>query len=549
MAALYRLYVIRTLSCTGSWDTSDAMTDKLLHKIMLPGMLAVIAAGVFFRFYNIDKKLLWHDEVYTKFFAAGSQSREWKKKIFTGRVLDVAEVKKLQENDPEKGVVDTIKGLARDEPQHPPLYYILARLWVSCFGDGIGILRLLSALLSLFALPAIFWLSWELFSSRKISWLSVVLLSVSPFFVLFAQEAREYALWSVLILASSAAMLRALRLTSQKIPLKKLLVPWFAYSLLATCAMYTSFSSIFVIMVQVLYVAVHERFRISRSSLAACLSLLLSGAAFLPWALVFLDHYQAFRASMEWSRKIVIPKSELLSTLALNISRPLLDFWRGYDHWFAAAGVVLVLVLVLTSLVVIYRKAPRLSTLFVYLLIFLPIAILLVPDLLFGGIRSVSSRYLTPSLLGIIIAAAYLLGSKLGSSKFQAPIVALIIILATASCAWNSSQFSVWTKGISFNLPKVAKIINSSPKALVVGDQERHNPGNMLALVHLLKPGTKVQFITTEKGYALPAGTGDVYLFTPTRQFRKAIEQREHARTKLLFRDIYMELWKVLQDP
>ena len=34
-----------------------------------------------------------------------------------------------------------IDGLARLDPQHPPLYYVLARLWVGLFGMGTGALR------------------------------------------------------------------------------------------------------------------------------------------------------------------------------------------------------------------------------------------------------------------------------------------------------------------------------------------------------------------------------------------------------------------------
>ena len=515
-------------------------------KLLLLAVVAVMAAGVFFRFYNIDKKLLWHDEVYTKFFAAGSRSSLWKAKIFTGRVMDIKEVKALQKNDPHKGVTDTIMGLALDEPQHPPLYYVLARLWVSWFGDDIGTLRLLSALLSLFALPAIFWLSRELFTSVKIAWLSVILLSASPFFVLFAQETREYTLWGLVILLSSASMLRAIRLSMDDASSgTTVLCAWGLYMLFVTMAMYTSFSSVFVIMLQVLFILTHQRLKITRVNILSAISLTLSAFAFLPWALVFADHYEAFRASMAWSRKIVIPRGQLLSTLGLNTSRPLVDFWRGYDGLATVVGVGLSILLIVISLAVLYRKAPKTSTVFVFSLILLPIAVLIVPDLMFGGIRSVSARYLTPSMLGIIIAVAHLLGAKIKFTKAQAALTVVVVSIAMGSCAWNSPRVSVWTKGISYDLPRIANIINTSPSALVVGDQERHNPGNMLALVYLLKPGTRVQFITTEQGYSLPEDPGDVYLFSPTNQFRKTIE-RQHAKTVLVFKDIYLELWKVV---
>ncbi|MFH1468349.1 MAG: hypothetical protein ABIO70_28430 [Pseudomonadota bacterium] len=48
--------------------------------------------------------------------------------------------------------------LAADEPQHPPAYYLLARGWVGLFGDGIRALRVLSVLIPLLGLPALWWL-------------------------------------------------------------------------------------------------------------------------------------------------------------------------------------------------------------------------------------------------------------------------------------------------------------------------------------------------------------------------------------------------------
>ena len=40
--------------------------------------------------------------------------------------------------------------------------------------------------------------------------MAVVLVSVSPFHVLYSQEARQYSLWTVIILLSSGMLLRAL---------------------------------------------------------------------------------------------------------------------------------------------------------------------------------------------------------------------------------------------------------------------------------------------------------------------------------------------------
>jgi uncharacterized membrane protein len=179
---------------------------------------AVLILGVFFRFYGLGHKLLWHDELATRVFAAGYTVEEWKAALYTGEIFDVSEVQKYQRHNPSRSVAEATRDLAENDPQHPPLYYVLTRIWVTLFGDGLGTLRALSAWVSLLCLGGMYWLSRELFDSPRAAWMSVALLSLSPFFVLYAQEAREYALWTLLILLSNAGLLWAIRRTEKGEP-------------------------------------------------------------------------------------------------------------------------------------------------------------------------------------------------------------------------------------------------------------------------------------------------------------------------------------------
>ena len=85
-------------------------------------------------------------------------------------------------------------------------------------------IRLLSALISLLAFPAMYWLCLELFNSKLISWAAVSLIAISPFHVLYAQEARDSSLWIVSFFVLRAALLWAIR--------KKQILPWIVYLLL-----------------------------------------------------------------------------------------------------------------------------------------------------------------------------------------------------------------------------------------------------------------------------------------------------------------------------
>lgn len=538
----------------------DCYAMKPPFTVLLIALL--LGVGVGFRFCGLGAgdKLLWHDEVYTQLFAAGAQAREWRAQIYTGEPIAVEAIQALMRNRPARTVGDTIRGLAADEPQHPPLYYILARLTVSHIGDDIATLRGLSAVLSLAAFPALFWLCRELFGSQKIAWLSAGLLAVSPFFVLYAQEAREYSLWSALILLSSAALLRAVRLSEavRAISPEEFAAPagrravfreraaWLLFALLTTLSLYTSFANVSVLLTHGLFVLLHTRWRITRASLHAALAAGLAGLLFLPWAILLLKNLDAFLVSMAWSRIISIPQTELFTALAWNVSRAILDAPETPD---LANHVVvgLTVTLILAAFYALAKRAePNPNRWFVLLLFGVPILMLLGPDALLGGIRSVSGRYLTPAWLAVICALGYLSGASVLRPVLERALYAGLIVAGLASCYLNAGRFVVWSKGVSSRLPEVAAIVNTRPSPLVVGNFERHHPGNLLALSYLLKPDAELQFLPAHDGYVPPPGRPHIFLYSPIREFRLALEKNHGVKTRLLARDLYFELWEAI---
>lgn len=521
----------------------------VVRKVAPAALLAlVLLLGVFFRFYRLDEKLLWHDEVATRVFAAGYTPEDWRDELRTGRVFDVAELQHYQRATPERGLSHPIAGIAADDPHHPPLYYILAGLWVACFGDGIGTLRALSVLFSLGTLPAMYWLGLELFRSRRTALAVMALSAVSPFFVLYAQEAREYSLWTLLIVLSYAALCSAIRQTKEKA--RGLLLVWAPYSFLTVVALYTSFSSAWVILSQIVYVLALER-RISRVLLSCTAALAASACAVVPWAINLIRHFEVFEASMRWSKAIVIPRISLLRILGFNVTGTVVDIWP-YEHEPGTYGVVAVtLGIVVWALVSVARAAPSQTKALVLPLVFVPIVVLLIPDLVFGGIRSISAKYLTPSWIGVQLALGWALAnqSHRRAARMGEVIAALVVTVGVGSCWLNSLKVSVWTKGVSFLLPEVAQEVNASARPLLVANLEQYNPGNLMALSVRLAPGTKVQLLDAEKEerFVLPpeGDYTDVFLLSPIGVYREALEKRENVRCRLVRKDIFLELWKV----
>jgi len=115
-----------------------------------------VLGAIFFRFVNLDRKMYWIDEAYTSWRISGYTEAELIQQVSNGQPITVKELAKFQHINSEKSVSGTIQGLAVAEPQLPPLYFVLARFWVQCFGASVAVTRSLSAVFSLLSLPCLY---------------------------------------------------------------------------------------------------------------------------------------------------------------------------------------------------------------------------------------------------------------------------------------------------------------------------------------------------------------------------------------------------------
>jgi uncharacterized membrane protein len=214
---------------------------------------------------------------------------------FDGHEIGIDDLQKHLHINSEKKLINTLKSTAQEEPQISPLYYALARFWVQCFGDSIAVIRSFSAFTSLLVFPCIYWLCLELFESSLTGWVAVVLTTVSPFHVLYAQEARMYSLWIVMLLLSSAALLRAIRLKTK--------YSWVIYTITLVLALYSHLLSGLIAIGHGIYLSINEHFRFNRTFTSYIVALSAALLAFAPWSLIILFNYTRFRASTGWLNK------------------------------------------------------------------------------------------------------------------------------------------------------------------------------------------------------------------------------------------------------
>ncbi len=161
-----------------------------MRKITI-AMLVVLSAGVWLRVDGLGAKALWADE-----------ARTW-------RLLQY----------PLGEMIGALGGMGT---VHPPFYFLVMRLWTGLSGDSEWQLRSVALVGGSAAILFMFFLIQELarLAPSKAGpagpWqgpavLAAALVALSPFQIHMAKQARSYGLGAALLVASSWALLRAIR--------------------------------------------------------------------------------------------------------------------------------------------------------------------------------------------------------------------------------------------------------------------------------------------------------------------------------------------------
>lgn len=523
---------------------------------LLIGVL--LAAGLFFRFYNLEKKVYWFDETFTSLYISGYMPAEVKQ-IVGDREISVDELTRFQHVNPDRGLLRTVTALSAHDPQLSPLYYGLARVWAGLFGDSIWGIRSLSIFASLLVFPCLYWLCRELFEMRRVAWVALMIVAVSPFHVLYAQEARQYSLWTVTILLSGAALLWALRLQMKR--------GWALYAATVAIGMYTHALFGLVIIAHGVYILGRQLAQTGWKllplprTLITYLGATLAGlVAFMPWLYIMVAHFDTASSQMSWLSGNVNP-FHLIGMWAHNFSAVFLDTnhtLRSIVHYdfgtLTLYGVrVFILIMAAYSVYFLYSQTPRRTWLFVLALIVMPMLMLAVPDFLLGGARSGwAPKYLLPCYLGIQLAFAHLLATKMTAvSPFRRrgwqAVTALVIVCGVVSCAISSQAESWWMKP-TLGKPQEARIINECGRPLLIIDVSSiDGSGHLLSFSHLLHPKVRLWVAVKPEALQVRDGFSDLFLFDPSLLLRRQLEQEEGFTMEAV--EMAGKLWRLTKEP
>jgi mannosyltransferase len=263
-------------------------------------VLALTAFGAVLRFATLDTQSFWLDELVTVSLL----------RLDFGSMVDAI---------PESEAT-------------PYLYYVLAWGWVQGFGLGEVGLRSLSALVGAAIVPVTYG-AGAVLVSRRTGLVAAALVSVHPFLVWYAQEARSYSLFALLAACTLLLFGYALRATPR----------WAlgGWAIASSLAIATHYFAVPLVLGEALWLLARSPAR----RLAALASLLPLAVllAHVPLALDQRGAGEAVTDASLFSRVAGVPKG-----LAV-----------GYSFPAEVAGTVLAGVLLLVGLVLLAARSPR----------------------------------------------------------------------------------------------------------------------------------------------------------------------------------------------
>jgi uncharacterized membrane protein len=537
---------------------SKASQNGRLTRIWLKFLIVpILITGIFFRFTNLDRKVYSYDESITSLRISGYTWTEMVQQDFQGKPVSASYLlAKYQQINPEKTLFDTVKGLATEEPQLPPLYFILARFWAQLFGPTVAGVRSLSAGISLLVFPSVYWLCWELFQSTSVGWIAIAIMAVSPFHVLYAQEARPYMLFTVIVLLSSAILLRAIALTASPVRSKFTPAAWCLYAIAITFGLYTNLLFSLVAIAHTVYIITIDKLRVSKTTIIYLLAATAGTICFSPWILVLFLNSEQVDKTVGFPH-LSLSFLSLLKPLILVTCRVFIDtHWAGGIVDFGVRNrltdlirIIAVVLLLLTIAYSIYwlcRSTPKRVWLFVLSAIGMTVIVLI-------AVKGIADRYTIAYILGIQLALAYLFATKIlvatnnrKQKLWKLGFIALIS-MQIISCTVSSQSQLWWNKypsSTKYN-PAIAQIVNESQKPLIISHGGNNITGKILSLSYLLKPQVQFLLVVKPNLVEIPEGFSDVFLYRATESLLFELEKVQNYHIQPIYKPGDVWLWRL----
>ncbi|GAX44613.1 hypothetical protein NIES4075_56320 [Tolypothrix sp. NIES-4075] len=270
-----------------------------IHYLILIG---AIALGAILRFWHLDLKPLWMDEVITAIFSLGKTYND----LPLGVVFSLERVQEIFTYQPKVSCAEIAENIAR-QSTHPPLFFCSMHAWLGWLSplgqEWVEKLRELPALFGVGAIAAIY--AVNLAFSKTSGLTAAAVMAVSPFAIYLSQEARHYTLPMLLITLGLLALMQIQQDIFQKQKVR--FGVWLIWAIINIIALYVHYFCVLAFLGQIATVILLIYYPATAKSLKQIkrqiwFALILSTSAvaisFLPWLMVTLSHFH--RSETDW---------------------------------------------------------------------------------------------------------------------------------------------------------------------------------------------------------------------------------------------------------
>lgn len=537
---------MRGISFRACWSLSPRpMSVRTLPRLgVFVGLLVFVCiATSALRFWNLENRGLSEDESISVLHAAGYRETEFHAAFVDSLQHRVAQMRMYQGSAVTRPASAVLQSLALEDPQHPPLYYLMLHEWQRLSGASAAAQRVPSILLGIALVPAMYWLCMELFDCRRTAAIGAALIAASPFFFTYSREIREYILFAFCAIVANALLLR-----TQKTPTAPL---WALYTLSLVIGLYADLFFPLLLVAHALYFFLcgDRKFK-----LGGIFALLAAIGLFLPWISAYA-HYAPITklvakgggadATVAWTAGRW-PLKMMVEKWLFNVGTTFFDL----EYYKLRLGILLlpIFAALFYSLLHLVRNATQLQRRFLGCLLFATIFLFAASDVILNAHVSVITRYGTLAYVTLLLFMSAMLGFEVGRPRFRSVARGLtvgIVAASVASCVVGAQSSEWWDNHADDEVIPIATRINTVEHPLLIAPSTSYL--RVFTLSFRLKDDARVTFPTAGAPRFLPREKA--FLVATQAEAADFIKLAKGVRFEPLYLARYSQTWEAFHRP
>lgn len=409
--------------------------------------IIITLIGISLKFYRLDYKMFWYDELATVFHVAGADDVLHISEAHLNEIVNISEYTKLLKHSNFDYLLFPQLKKQLQNMNLNPLQYLLLSFWYRLTGDAFLYYRLFSVLVFLVTLPFLFALAREMYESKRAGWIAVSLYSASPFIHYFAQEARYYILWAFLLVAIHYFIFMAAKFNKTKW--------WVWYVFFSVLSLYASVMSGVIIFQHLLFIwFVKKNLRLK--FLLVCIFIFVF---YSPWFFYLMANRNEVFAALAWHKFKVVPLWAPLLGLVLGYVRTF-SFYQNYTlFWddvfhnitnsmiFETGINLLILAFMIVAAIYLIRQKKKENAWFVLLLILPALVFFYSLDIARNAITTHWWRYYIFNTIPLILLVTSIFSAKTVERKPVYQGIYLVLVFVSIFSVYTISKHRYWYLG------------------------------------------------------------------------------------------------------